>query len=121
MTHRHIPTLPPHPRTVTPEALRDAGIAQRENAADPRLLLAVDKVIARWVESGRRFSANEIRDEVPVKAADLVGGRLRAASMRKPAEIVKVGEVKSTLLSTHAKPIGVWQSTEVVAAERGAA
>lgn len=106
---------------TTPERLRDAGIAQRENAADPRLILAVDAVIERWAASGRRFSANEIRDEVPVKAADLVGGRLRAASMRRPAEIAKVGEVKSTLLSTHAKPIAVWQNAEVVAAARAAA
>jgi hypothetical protein len=106
--------------TTTPEALRDAGIATRENAADPRLILAVDAVIARWVESGRRFSANEIRDEVPTLAADLVGPRLRAASMRKPTEIVKVGEVRSSLLSTHAKPIAVWQSAAVVAAERAA-
>lgn len=105
----------------TPEQLRDIGIATRENAADPRLMLAVDKVIARWIETGRRFSANEIRDEVPLIAGDLVGPRLRAASMRKPAEIVAVGEVRSSLLSTHAKPIKVWQSAEVVAAIRGAA
>jgi hypothetical protein len=97
----------------SPEQARDAGITTRENHSDPRLILAVDKVIARWVESGRRFSANEIRDEVPTLAADLVGPRLRAASMRKPTEIVKVGEVKSSLLSTHAKPIAVWQDARV--------
>lgn len=117
--HRYLPTTPS--ARHAPEALRDAGIAARENHSDPRLILAVDAVIARWVESGRRFSANEIRDEVPTLAADLVGGRIRAAAMRKPAEIVKVGEVKSSLLSTHAKGIAVWQSAEVVAAERGAA
>lgn len=107
--------------THGPERLRDAGIAQRENGADPRLILAVDAVIAKWAASGRRFSANEIRDEVPTLAADLVGGRLRAASMRRPAEIIAVGEVKSSLLSTHAKPIKVWLSAEVTAAERGVA
>ena len=105
----------------TPTQLRDAGIAAAENAADPRLILAVDAVIERWTASGRRFSANEIRDEVPTLAAHLVGGRLRAASMRKPAEITKVGEVGSSLLSTHAKKIAVWQNAEVVAAERATA
>lgn len=98
--------------TTTPEDLRDAGIAHVENGADPRFTAAVDRVIARWAESGLRFSANIIRDEVPTAAADLVGPRLRAASMRRPVEIVKVGEVRSTLLSTHAKTIAVWQSPE---------
>jgi hypothetical protein len=105
----------------TPTALRDAGIAARENAADPRLILAVDAVIEKWTASGRRFSANEIRDEVPTLAVDLVGGRLRAASMRKPTELVKVGEVGSSLLSTHAKKIAVWQRADVALAKRGAA
>lgn len=104
--------------TTTPEGLRDAGIAQCENGADPRLILAVDAVVARWTESGRRFSANEIRDEVPLIAGDLVGPRLRAASMRRPAEIVKVGEVRSSLLSTHAKPIAVWRSALAVQLEQ---
>lgn len=93
---------------TSPADLRDAGIAQAELAADPRLILAVDSVIDRWSNSGRKFSANEIRDEVPVAAAHLVGARLRAAAMRRPIEIRKVGEVRSTLLSTHAKNIAVW-------------
>jgi hypothetical protein len=101
----------------TPEQARDAGIAAAENAADPRLILAVDAVIAKWVASGRRFSANEIRDEVPTLAAHLVGGRLKAASMRRPVEMVKVGSVRSTLTSTHAKEIATWCGVDAVAAE----
>jgi hypothetical protein len=88
---------------------RDAGIAAAEYAADPRLILAVDAVIQRWIDSGRRFSANDIRDELPSFARTIVGGRLRAAAMRKPQEIRVVGEVQSDLTSTHAKPIKVWQ------------
>lgn len=106
---------------TTPTILRDAGIASAEHAADPRLILAVDAVIEKWAASGRRFSANEIRDEVPSLASHLVGGRLKAASMRKPAEIAAVGWVRSSLLSTHAKPIVVWVRADVAAAEAGAA
>lgn len=102
---------------TTPTHLRDTALAAQEHAADPHLILAVDAVIERWIASGRRFSANEIRDEVSTAASDLVGGRLRAASMRRPVGLVKVGEVKSSLLSTHAKPIAVWQRADV-AAER---
>ena len=40
--------------------------------------------------------------------------------MRKPAEIVAVGEVKSSLLSTHAKPIKVWLRADLALAERAA-
>lgn len=100
------------------EAARDEALAAQLHHADPRLVLAVDAVIERWAKSGRRFSANEIRDEVPTAAVGLVGGRLRAASMRKPAEIVAVGEVKSSLLSTHAKPIKCWLRADLALAQQ---
>lgn len=85
------------------EAARDKALAVQEQHADPRLLLAIDAVIAKHAASGRRFSANCIRDEVPTLASKYVGNRLRAAYMRK--ELIPVGKVRSTLRSTHAKEI----------------
>lgn len=96
--------------TTLPEQARDNAIAAAETAADPALVAAVDAVIARWTTSGRKFSANTIRGEVPTPALHLVGGRLRAAALRRPVEIVAVDEIGSDLTSTHAKPIKVWQS-----------
>lgn len=95
--------------TETPESLRDAGMAQAENATDPRLMLMVDDVIARFAATGMPFSANDIRDALPVVAGPLVGARVKAASMRRPQEIRPVGRTRSSLRSTHAKDITVWQ------------
>lgn len=92
------------------EAARDEALAAQEQHADPRLLLAVDAVIERWAKSGRRFSANEIRDEVPTLASKYVGNRLRAAYMRK--ELIPVGKVRSTLRSTHAKELLTYVGAE---------
>ena len=94
---------------TSPTALRDAGMAQAENAADPRLILMIDELIAEANASGRPWSANDIRDRAPVVGRGLVGARVRAASMRKPAEMEQVGTTRSNLASTHAKPIAVWQ------------
>lgn len=95
---------------MTPEQARDAGIALRENAADPRWIAIVDAIIQRWARSGRKFSANTIRDEVPVAARDLAGGRILSALNRK--DIKRVGYVKSSLVSTHSKPIGEYVGIE---------
>ena len=98
----------------TPEALRDAGMAAAENAADPRIILAIDAAIERANASGRPWSANDIRDELPVSHAGLVGARVRAAATRRPVEMVRVGYVPSSLPSTHAHPIAVWVGVEHV-------
>ena len=95
--------------TTTPEALRDAGIEQATNAADPRLILAVDAVIAQFNATGEPWSANDIRDLLPVVAGPLVGARVRAASLRKPREMEAVGWTRSSLRSTHAKPLVRWR------------
>lgn len=94
---------------TTAQALRDQGMAATENATDPRLILAVDRVIAMHNASGLRWSANDIRDALPIVAGPLVGARVRAAAMRRPVEMRKVGETRSSLRSTHAKTIAVWQ------------
>jgi len=105
----------------TPADLRDAGIAAREHAADPRLLAAVEVVIEKWADSGREFSANEIREDVPAIARDLVAGRLRSFAQRKVPLIVWRGEVQSSLHSTHGKKIGRYIGAQWVAPEAGAA
>lgn len=96
---------------TTAEALRDAGMAATENAADPRLLLAVDAKIAEFNATGDRWSANDLRDALPIVAGPLVGARVRAAAMRRPTEMVKVGMTRSSLLSTHKAWIAVWVGT----------
>ena len=92
----------------TPADLRDAGMAQAENAADPRIMAAIDAKIAEFNASGRPWSANDIRDELPVSHAALVGARVRAAASRRPREMVRVGYEPSSLPSTHCHPIAVW-------------
>lgn len=95
--------------TTLAELARDAGMAATENAADPRLILAVDRVIAEHNATGMPWSANDIRDALPVVAGPLVGARVRAAAMRRPVEMEQVGMTRSSLRSTHAKPIAVWR------------
>src|SRR5687768_11624888 len=93
----------------TPEQARDGGMAAAENAADPRVILIIDGLIAEYNDRGLHWSANDIRERVPVSAGPLVGARVRAAAMRRPREMVKVGEEPSTLRSTHAKNVAVWK------------
>ena len=90
-------------------AARDEGMDAATNAADMRIVLAVDKVIADAIESGEPFSSNSIRHRMPTVRPGLIGARIKAASMRKEPRLVRVGEEPSTLKSTHAKPVAVWQ------------
>ena len=91
-------------------AARDQGMAEAENAADPRLVLAIDKVIAEAIASGEPFSANSIRQQMPTVRSGLIGSRVHAATLRKEPRLEKVGEEPSTLRSTHAKPVGIWRA-----------
>ena len=90
------------------EALRDTGMAQTTEAADPRIILAIDAAIDRLNQAGRPWSANDLRDSLPVAHGPLVGARVRAAATRRPREMVRVGYVPSTLPSTRAHPIAQW-------------
>ena len=99
------------PRVKHAAELRDAGIAQAEQATDPRVTLTIDAAIEDAIASGRRFSANNIRDKFPVCDQHLVGGRMRAyATKRVDGQplMVCVGRTPSTLASTHAHEIKVW-------------
>lgn len=105
-------------RLEGPTALRDAGMAATENASLPHHIAEVDKVIAELNATGMPWSANDLRDSLPIVRRPLVGARVRAAAMRRPIEMVKVGRTPSSLRSTHAKDIIVWQG---VACEQEAA
>ena len=97
------------PRITEARAAADEGMDATTNAADIRIVLAVDQVIAEAIASGEPFSSNLIRDRMPTVRPGLIGARIKAASMRSEPRLVKVGEEPSTLRSTHGKPIGVWQ------------
>lgn len=90
------------------EQARDEGMEAADNAADPRVKIAIDEAIAKANATGKRWSANDIRKQFPVSRSGLVGTRVRAASMRRPLEMVKVDTTPSTLESTHKKDIAVW-------------
>ena len=96
---------------TTPAALRDLGHACTTAAADPRLVLTVDNVIADANASGKRWTADDIRDALPVVAGPLVGARIRAAALRKPTEQRKVGMRPSELRSARRAYLAVWQGT----------
>ena len=95
---------------TTPKQLGEAGMRQAENAADPRVILAIDAAIDRANASGEPWSANDIRDQFPTtQSKGLVGGRVRAAAQRRPVEMEAVGRVPSNLDSTHGHEIKVWR------------
>jgi len=97
------------PRIAAAIAAGEEGMAQASDHADTRLLLMVDAKIEDAIKSGEVFSANTIRDELPVVCSGLVGARVDAA--RKRGEIRWVGEERSTLRSTRGKRIGQWVAT----------
>lgn len=98
-------------RLAEAAAARDEGMAQVESAADPRVILAIDAAIEAAIASGRRFSANDIRDKFPVSDEHLVGARMRSFAYRRvdgDPLMVPVGRTPSTLKSTHHHEIKVW-------------
>lgn len=96
--------------------LRDQGMELATCAADSRVVAIIDEKIHAAIDSGRRFSANTIRDSLPtVTSQGLVGGRIRSyATKRVDGNPVmkRVGYEPSTLASTHGHPIAVWLGWE---------
>jgi hypothetical protein len=90
---------------------RDEGMRQAEDHADPRVILAIDAAIDRANASGEPWSANTIRDQLPtVTSKGLVGARVRAAAMRRPAEMEPTGRYpKSNLPSTRSARVTEWR------------
>lgn len=101
----------PAERIRDADADRDEGIAQVENGSDPRVMLAIDAAIQAAIDSGRRFSANDIRDQFPVADEHLAGARFRAWTLKRVDGhplMVRVGWTTSTLKSTRSHEIKVW-------------
>lgn len=96
-------------RVTAAVAAGDDGMQQATDAADPRLVLTIDKAIADANASGEIWSSNTIRDQLPAVRPQLVGARIKAASMRSPQEMVAVGRERSTLLSTHGAFVTRWK------------
>ncbi|XBB66831.1 hypothetical protein ABFU82_22405 [Nocardioides sp. WV_118_6] len=98
-------------RVAEARAERDAGVAKVENGADPRVIVAIDAAIQKAIDSGRRFSANDIRDKFPVEHENLAGARVLTFSKRRVDghPLMKaVGKTPSSLKSTHGHEITVW-------------
>lgn len=108
-------------RQAAGRAARDEGIDQVTDSADPRTILAIDAEIRKANESGEPWSANDIRDRFPVSDEHLVGARVRAAATRRPREQYPVDRVQSSLVSTHAHEIRVWQGAAAYEAAQRAA
>lgn len=94
-------------RFLTGEELRDQGIAQTTEAADRQDIVVIDGAIASLNRQRKPWSANDLRDLLPEVRQPLIGARVRAAATRK--QMRRVGYTPSTLPSTHAHPIAVWE------------
>lgn len=98
-------------RLAEARAARDEGMQQARDHADPRVILSIDAAIEKAIASGRRFSANDIRDQFPVASQGLVGDRFTTFVKRRidgRPLMVAVGRTASTLKSTHNHEIKVW-------------
>tara|TARA_R100000655_G_scaffold92848_1_gene134035 strand:+ start:4967 stop:5287 length:321 start_codon:yes stop_codon:yes gene_type:complete len=93
--------------------LRDAALEAQTHAADPRMIAAVDIAIERLLESGKPWSADDVRPMIPTAALPLVGGHVRSYLMRRhPRVIDVVGEVQSTWPAAHGKRIGLYRAAD---------
>lgn len=72
----------------------------------------VEDVVVSFGSDGEPFSANDFRHLLPEAAHRHIGAVLNSMSARRPAAIVPVGEVRSTAVSTHGKPVKVWRLAE---------
>jgi hypothetical protein len=96
-------------------ALRDEGMARVTEASDAQDIAVVDQAIETFVQSGRPFSANDVRPLLPpLRSNNLVGARFSAFRTRK--QIVRVGYTPSTDPGTHGHPVAVWQAAWAVEA-----
>ena len=89
--------------------LRDTGMAAVVNHADSRLVAIVDAAIEQLAASGEPFSADNVRDLIPVSALPLVGSRMNSYRLRRnPQVLAVVGEVVSDWPATRRKRIGLY-------------
>lgn len=87
--------------------LQQRGMRLVEDASTDEQRAAIDTVIAEWARSGRCFSLNDLRDELPTTRPALRGARVMAAA--RHGLIRKTDErVPSTLPSTRGHELPVW-------------
>lgn len=90
---------------------RVEGMQQAEDHADPRITAGIDLAIEKAIASGRRFSANTIRDQIAESGRGLVGARFNSYVNRRVDGhplMAHVGWTASDLPSTHNHQIKVW-------------
>lgn len=98
-------------RHAEAERRKAEGMIQAEDHADPRVQASIDLAIEKAIESGRRFSANTIREQIPSSGRGLVGARFNSYVNRRVDGhplMVQVGWTTSDLPSTHNHQIKVW-------------
>lgn len=86
---------------------RDLALQRVEGTADDQDRAVIDQALAAMIERGRAFSANDLRDLLPVVRKSLVGARFLAAAKR--GEIIRVGYVPSSEPTDHCRPIALWR------------
>ena len=92
------------------DALAAEGMARATAASAPSAIAQLDSLIARYAVTGKPFSSNDLRSQLPAgikKAA--VGARFSHAS--RQGLIRAVDWVASTDPGTHSHPVRVWQGT----------
>lgn len=83
---------------------------QIEGPADEHDKLVIDRVIYAMAAQGQPFSVNDFRELLPRVRNALISHRLRAAM--NAGVITRVGKTPSTLKSTHAHEINVYQGVK---------
>ncbi|HEX6518113.1 MAG TPA: hypothetical protein VF049_21320 [Nocardioidaceae bacterium] len=100
-------TLTPAEAVAAARADRDAAMAAAEAADitgwDKHV---IDQAITAFANTGRPFSANDIRPLLGDVRSSLMGSRFMAASVR--GQIRRVGRVTSLKKNTHCKDIDMW-------------
>jgi hypothetical protein len=98
-------------RHAAAEQAKAEGMEQAQDHADPRVTAGIDLAIEKAIDSGRRFSANTIRDQTAQSGQGLVGARFNSYVNRRVDGhplMVHVGWTTSDLPSTHNHQIKVW-------------
>ena len=83
---------------------------QIEGPADEHDKLVIDRVIYAMAAQGQPFLVNDFRELLPRVRNALISHRLRAAM--NAGVITRVGKTPSTLKSTHAHEINVYQGVK---------
>lgn len=93
---------------TAPTSLAVVGQHQVTDHSDGRVVAIVDKVIGDAIDSGREWSLNDVRAELPACHPNLIGSRVALAARRGLIELVRFE--RSSLPSTHGAWIKVWRA-----------